>query len=414
MSTILGRSMQGWRLVLPAVAAVMLSAGTAKADAVTDWNAKANEIIGASGMGTPPAHRAMAIVQTATYEAVNAITKKYAASAIKMQAKVKPGAAVDAAIAAANRVVLSKLVPSQQAAIDAAYQAAVGKVAEGAAKTSGVEVGESAGAAVLAASADDGAGKRESYRPMTNPGVWVPTATAAASTWVQRKPWLLKNAAQFRPAPPPALKSAEYAKDYNEIKAIGEKGSTTRTPEQTAIVQFWEATGPGIYHGLARSVAVAPGREITQNARLLAVTAQVLDDAMIAVFDAKYQYNFWRPVTAIRNGDNDGNDATERDPAWAPVIDTPMHPEYPCAHCILISSLGGVLSAAIGKSAVTLSTASPTAKGAQRSWKKVDEVVQEVSTARIHAGLHYRFSTVVGLSMGKQLGALAAAKYTSK
>ncbi|HWO20358.1 MAG TPA: vanadium-dependent haloperoxidase [Kofleriaceae bacterium] len=406
--------MQGWRLVLPAVAAVMLSAATANADAVTDWNAKANEILGASGMGTPPAHRVMAILQTATYEAVNAITKKYQPSGIKVQVQPKPGASVDVAIAATHRVVLSKLVPAQQAAIDAAYQAAVGKVADGVPKTSGVEVGEAAGAAVLAARADDGAATRESYRPVTTPGAWVPTASAAASHWVQRKPWLMKNASQFRPAAPPALKSEVYTRDYNEIKAIGEKGSTTRTAEQTALAQFWEATGPGIYHGLVRSIATAPGREITQNARLFAAAAQALDDAMIAVFDAKYHYSFWRPVTAIRNGDNDGNDATERDPTWTPLIDTPMHPEYPCAHCILISSISGVLQAGIGKGAVNLSTASPSAKGAQRSWKKIDDLVQEVATARIQGGLHYRFSTVVGLAMGKQISALAAAKYTSK
>jgi hypothetical protein len=413
MSTILGRSMRGWRLVLPAAAAVLLSASTAKADVITDWNVKANEILGAAGMGPPPAIRTMAILQTATYEAVNAITKKYPAGAIKLQAK--PGASVDAAVAAAHRVVLTKLVPAQQAAIDAAYQAAVGKVADGAPKASGIEVGERAGEAILAARAEDGAGTRESYRPMTAPGVWVPTAAAGASQWAQRKSWLLKSASQFRPAAPPALKSEAYAKDYNEIKAIGEKGSTTRTPEQTAIAQFWEVTTPTIYHGVVRSVAAAPGRNVTQNARLFAAATQAADDAVIAVMDAKYQYSFWRPVTAIRNGDNDGNDATERVANWAPLIDTPMHPEYPCAHCILAGSLGGVLQAELGKGAVpTLATTSSAAKGAQRTWKTVDEFVQEVANARVYAGVHFRSSTVVGVTMGKQIGALAAAKFPRK
>jgi PAP2 superfamily len=137
-----------------------------------------------------------------------------------------------------------------------------------------------------------------------------------------------------------------------------------------------------------------------------------MDDALIAVFDAKYHYNFWRPVTAIRNGDIDGNDATERELSWLPFIDTPMHPEYPCAHCIVAGAVGAVLQAEIGGGSVpTLTTNSTTAKGAARSWTKVDDFVQEVSNARIYDGVHYRNSTEVGRIMGKQVGDLAAAKY---
>src|SRR4029434_7405720 len=168
------------------------------------------------------------------------------------------------------------------------------------------------------------------------------------SQWPQRKPWLMTSPAQFRPGPPPALTSAVWARDYNEIKAIGGKNSTRRTDEQTAIARFWEATMPPIYHGVVRSVATMAGREVTQNARLFAAVTQASDDALIAVMDAKYHYNFWRPVTAIRNGDIDGNDATERDPSWAPFIDTPMHPEYPCAHCIVSGTVGTVLQGEIG------------------------------------------------------------------
>ena len=175
----------------------------------------------------------------------------------------------------------------------------------------------------------------ETYRPHTTAGVYVPTVIPVVPQWPQRKPWVMTSAAQFRPGPPPTLTSEVWARDYNEIKALGGKNSTRRTAEQTEIARFWEATAPPIYHGVVRSVATVPGREVTQNARLFAAVTQATDDALIAVFDAKYHYNFWRPVTAIRNGDIDGNDATERDPSWTPFIDTPMHPEYPCAHCIL-------------------------------------------------------------------------------
>jgi hypothetical protein len=222
----------------------------------------------------------------------------------------------------------------------------------------------------------------------------------------------MTSADQFRPGPPPDLKSELWARDYNEIKSLGAKNSTSRTAEQTDIARFWETTAATIYFPVVRSVANAPEREATQNARLLAVVAQAMDDALIAVFDAKYHYNFWRPITAIRNGDTDGNDATERDASWAPFIDTPMHPEYPCAHCIHAATVGTILEAEIGAGPLPkLSTSSPTAAGAVRSWTRIDDFVHEVANARIYDGVHYRNSTEVGTAMGKKIGALTAAKY---
>ncbi len=240
----------------------------------------------------------------------------------------------------------------------------------------------------------------------------MPTVIPIAVQWPKRKPWLMTNPAQFRPGPPPMLTSEAWARDYNEIKALGGKNSTQRTAEQTQIARFWEATLPPIYYGLVRSVATVPGRDVTQNARLFAAVTQAIDDAMIAVFDAKYHYNFWRPVTAICNGDLDGNDATEPDPSWAPFVDTPMHPEYPCAHCIIAGAVGIVLEAEIGAGPVpVLTTTSSTANNSARSWKKVDDFVQEVSLARIYDGVHYRISTQVGTAMGKQIGALAVTRF---
>jgi hypothetical protein len=285
-------------------------------------------------------------------------------------------------------------------------------IADGPAKTAGIAVGGQAAAALLALCADDGAATPESYRPRTTPGVYVPTVIPAVPQWPQRKTWLMTTPDQFRPGPPPPLTSEVWARDYNEIKALGGKNSPHRTPEQTEIARFWEATLPPIYHGIVRSVATAPGREVTQNARLFMAVTQATDDALIAVLDAKYHYNFWRPVTAIRNGDVDGNDATERDPSWTPFIDTPMHPEYPCAHCIVSATVGTVLRAEIGAGPMpTLTTTSSTANGAARSWSTTDAFIQEVAQARIYDGVHYRTSTEVGTAMGKQIGELAAVKY---
>jgi PAP2 superfamily len=294
-------------------------------------------------------------------------------------------------------------MPGQQAAIDADYQAALKPLPDDRAKTDGIAVGEQAAAAVLASCADDGAMAPNTYRPHTTPGVYVPTVFPAVPHWGKRRPWVMTSGQQFRPGPPPALTSEAWKRDFDEIKALGSKTSTKRTPEQTAIATFWEATAPVVYWPVARSVAEAPGRDATDNARLLAMAAMAMDDALIAVFDAKYTYNLWRPVTAIRNAEGDA-----RDPGWTPFIDTPLHPEYPCAHCIVSAALGAVLEAEIGSGPTPLlRSSSSTAGGAVRTWKTVGDFVQEVAVARIYDGVHYRTSTEVGTDMGKKVGALA-------
>jgi hypothetical protein len=393
--------------LLPALTALLL-AGVAHADVVTDWDIAAGDIVNDSNLPTPVANRVFAIVQTASYRAANSITGRYGGG----HTERRGAASVDAAIAAAHHATLAALLSAQKAAIDTAYETALAKIATGAEKDAGIAVGEREAAATLAERAGDGADAAESWRPRTAPGVYVPTVIPAVPQWPGRKPWLMTGAAQFRPGPPPALTSAQWARDYNEIKAIGAQNSTTRTPEQTAIARFWETHRPTIYHGILRSVANQPGRDVTQNAHLFMAAAQAIDDAIIAVFDGKYAFNFWRPITAIRNGDQDGNDATERDASWRPLIDTPLHPEYPCAHCIVAAAVGTVLEAEIGNGpAPKLTTTSPTAAGAARSWTSAAAFVAEVGDARIYDGVHYRNSTEVGAAMGRKVGALAVAKY---
>lgn len=394
-----------------AIAALLLAAPTVRADAVTDWNLRAGEFIIAASLITQPASRVMAISHTAAFEAANAITKRYAwAGSSRLEAPA--GASVEAAIAAAHRTALVRLLPAQQPAIDAAYRTALSAIAEGTPKDTGVAVGERSALALLAQRADDGAAAPEAYRPFTAAGRYVPTALPAVPQWPQRKPWLMSSAAQFRPAPPPALTSERWARDYNEIKAFGARNSSVRSAEQTEIARFWETTAAPIYHGVVRSVAELPGRDLMRNARLFAAITQAIDDSMIAVFDAKYHHAFWRPITAIRNADNDGNDATEREASWLPFIATPMHPEYPCAHCIQAGTVGAILQAEIGAGPQpVLSTTSSTANGALRRWPSVEAFMQEVGNARIYDGVHYRFSTEVGADMGRKVGALAVARF---
>ena len=371
----------------------------ARADAVTDWNTVATELVVEAKLGTPPANRLMAMVQTAVHDAV--------AAALAQQPGDSTAAA--AAVAAANRATLARLMPAQAAAIDAAYQAAIGPLADGPAKASGIAAGEQAAARVLTWRADDGAGAPDRYRPHALPGAYVPTAGVAGASWGQRTPWLMDSPSRFRPGAPPALGSTQWARDYNEIKAMGSKASTQRSAEQTEVARFWEYSLPPIYHALVRSAAEAPGRGVAQNARLFAAASQAMDDALIAVFDAKYHYGFWRPVTAIRNGDLDDNPATELDAGWTPLIDNPMHPEYPSAHSILAGALAEVLRAEFaGARMPALQTRSPSAKNAVRRWDSVDAFAREVGDARVWEGIHFRHSTEVGVAMGRQIGALAA------
>jgi hypothetical protein len=390
-----------------ALLAMSVVATAANADVVTESNASAAEIACASGLPTPAVNRVMALVQTAVYAAANSVSRRYPDDGFELDAA--PGASIAAAIAAAQHAALSDLLPSQHAAAEDAYLTALRKLPDDAARKAGVAAGERAAAAVLAARRDDGATAPDSYRPRTSPGVYVPTSGTVATQWPARKPWLMNNAAEFRPGPPPELTGERWARDYKEIKRIGSRSSTVRNTEQTAKARFWETTLPTIYYGLVQNVAAQPGRDVTQNSRLYAAVTQAIDDAMIAVFDAKYHYGFWRPITAIRNGDIDDNNATLVDLTWTPFIETPLHPEYPCAHCIVAATVGTVLLAELGGSREpTWRTVSPTANGAAREWTSIEAFVQEVADARVYDGVHFRYSTEVGTEMGRRVGALAA------
>jgi hypothetical protein len=388
-----------WPIIL------LLVAFAARADIVTDWGDTATEIADEG----PNTIRTMALAQNAVYEAVNAITARYPRDRIDLGPA--QGASIEAAVAAASRAVLLQEAPELKEKIEAAYARALATIAVGEARTNGIGVGERAAADVLTKHSHD-LESIEPYRPVTSPGVYVPTTIPTGWSLGQRRPWFMKGAAQLRPGPPPALKSALWARDYNEIKAVGSATSTVRTAEQTDIARFWATALPDIHLGLARSVATAPGREVTRNARLYAAVAAAMNETETSVFEAKYHYLFWRPITAIRNGDRDDNPATERDADWVPLITTPMQPEYPCAHCMLAAAVNTVLRAeAGGSSALNLSTTSNTARGVTRRWTSTDAVVQEVSMARIWGGVHYRTSTEVGNHMGEQVGELVARAY---
>ena len=383
-----------------------LFSGNTNADVVNDWNRISVEIIVSEVKSPSMASHVLAMTQSSVFEAVNAITREYPAKS--MLEPVQEEASVEAAVASANREMLMYLLPKQEQAIEAAYDATINKIPEGDARENGIKVGLAASHAVVEWRNSLKGAEPEPYRPQTVPGVYVPTVQLAGPNWGKRATWVLDSSDQLRPAAPPALESKEWSRDYNEVLQLGAKDSAIRTDDQTEAALFWQATAPSIYHPVLRSVTRMPGREVTQNARLLAIAARAIDDALVAVFDAKYHYQFWRPVTAIRNGDQDSNEQTERVADWTPLIPTPMHPEYPCAHCVVSGAIAGVLQAELdGKPVPTLSTTSPALPGVTRSWQSIDDFAQEVADARIYDGVHYRTSAETGTALGKAVAELA-------
>jgi hypothetical protein len=390
-------------LVTIALATVFVSA--AHADVIMDWNAKGDAI--AAEKQVLLQTRVMSMLHIAMFEAVNAIERKYAP--YKLTLSADRSTSKDAAAATAGHDVLLAIYPDQETMLDAALSASLSGIPESDGKAKGIALGKEAAEGVIALRANDGTGAQESYRPHTKAGVYVPTVTPLFSTFGASTPWVMTSGSQFRPGPPPALDSETWTRDVNEIRELGGRNSTVRTPEQTTIGRFWFLVGPRTFNPIVRQAAIAKNMDVVDCARLFALASIAGNDALVAVFDAKYQYNFWRPITAIRNADITQNAATPRDESWLPLGDTPMHPEYPCAHCIVSAAVSTVLRNLVGDEFGEFSLTSPTAPGVVRKWRRLQDYGDEVANARIYAGFHYRFSTEVGKDMGKKIGELTVA-----
>jgi len=383
--------------------------GFANADVITDWNEKAVSAGYAARISPSLSARNIAMVHVAMFEAINSIEPRYAPYRARLA--VEAGASPEAAASAAARYLLVRMYPDRAKEIERAYESSLGAVADGPAKSEGIRLGEQAAMAILAERTKDGADARNTYRPFTIAGRYVPTVFPVNSGWGAVRPFVLKTSSQFRPTPPYALSSAQWAKDYNEVKRMGAKSGSARTAEQTEIARFWAFVGPATYNPVARHLAAANNLGVPENARLFALFSMAAADAAVAIFEAKYKYNFWRPVTAIRNGDLDGNKSTERDPSWEPLIDTPMHPEYPCAHCTFQSTAASVLEAFFGDHVPAFKLTSTTAPGVTRTFDKLSDYVAEVINARVYDGVHYRTSGEAGAAMGRKIGQYAAQNY---
>jgi hypothetical protein len=371
----------------------------AVANVITDWDTKAVAVAAPAPLG----QRELAMVHVAMFDAVNSIERRYRPYLVQLNAPKTTSQ--EAAAATAAGTVLVGLHPEKAGDMKVALATYLATIADGEAKSDGIKLGEAVAAKVLQARANDGAHAADAYRPKTKPGVYVPTPITVASVWPGLASFALTKPSQFRPQPPISLESKEWADDYNELKAYGGKTSTKRSAQQTETARFWLMVGAPAYHPIPRQLVAAKQMSVIDSARFMALFAVALTDAYIAVFDAKYHYEFWRPITAIRNGDIDGNPATELEATWQPIDNTPMHPEYPCAHCIQSGAAVAVIKSVLGSVDIPeVSVTSSTAPGITHRWTKLDVFSDEVANARIWAGFHYRFSTRVGTDMGLQIG----------
>ena len=388
-------------LAVIAALVVLGAPAAACANVIADWDEKAINLL--KPLPNYPAERVMGMVHCAMFDAVNSIERRYRPYLVQLTAE--PSTSKEAAAAAAAATVLAAVDEKTATETKGALANYLARIPDGAAKLEGIRLGEAVAAKVLEARANDGADAPDDYRPRTTPGVYVATPILAASTWPNVKPFALTKPDQFRPEPPIPLESKEWARDFNEIKEYGRKVSDKRTAEQTEAARFWLMTGPGAYHPFARQLVLAKQMNVLDSARFMTLVAIGLNDAYIAVFDAKYHYNFWRPITAIRNGDIDNNPATDREASWQPIDNTPMHPEYPCAHCIVSGTVRGIVKATLESEDIPeIAITSTITPGVTHRWTTMATFTDEVANARIWAGFHYRFSTRVGTEMGRAIG----------
>jgi hypothetical protein len=409
----------------------------ARGNEVILWNETALKVVAAGGQDGIVTTRTLAMVHAAVHDALNAISRRY--DAYFFEGPGNPDASLDAAVAAAAHVVLVGVVPSfgtpaqrvaALAMVEQAYATALARQPDGPARTGGVAVGRAAGAAMLSLRKNDGATRDVPYTPGTGPGKWrahpnpVPanppitnpeTAPGYASSirpgWGEVTPFTLLSAAQFWLAGPPALTSAAYARDYNEVKNLGGKISTARTADQTEIARFW-FEGPPAWNRIARVVAGDRALDVRDSARLMALMNMAMADGYIAGFKIRYVYDLWRPVTAIRDGDADGNDATAGDPAWDSHQNTPAVSDYPSTQSTFSAAAAVILAGVLGADQVSFSSTSGAPFAAiTRSFASFSQAARESADSRVYAGIHFRTACEDGLALGHKIGQRAFALY---
>ncbi len=389
---------------------------TPAANVVIEWNQVLLDTFKADRPAPLPAIRDLAIVHAAIYDAVNAIDRSY--TPFFADVKASRGASLEAAAAQAAHDTLTALFPAHQGTYDATLAADLQGIPPGRARQ-GVAVGQAVAQQILDWRSTDGSSAQVPYTPGSGPGVWQPTppafAPAFAPQWGHVTPFAIPSGSMFRPPPPPALTSAEYTAAFNEVKNLGAAVGSTRTADQSQIAQFWYGTTPpgsavgsvtpaGYWNQIAQDMSQRFGDSLVQDARLFALLNLSQADASIAVWDAKYTYNFWRPVTAIRAADTDGNPDTAPDPAWSSFLITPPHPSYISGHSGVSSASAAILADFFHRDAISFSFSSDSTPGVTRSFASFSAAAQEASDSRVYAGIHWRFDVQRGAVVGHSVG----------
>jgi hypothetical protein len=398
----------GKRIQSALLAALLLvGAGNAYADPVTDWNAIMQETV----VTVPDPFlqiRSATMTQLAVFEAVNAIVRDY--QPYLGQIAAPAGASPEAAAIAAAHRTLVVLHPGSAEQLDALKATSLAAIPDGQAKNDGVAVGEAAANAILASRADDGANKVVPYTPGTRPGDWQPTPPGFVPAFGpgigEVDTFGIKNGRQFRLNPPPALHSDKYARDYNEVKKFGDVNSTSRPQDRTDVARFYGVTdGIPIYNPAARQVSQAQGKSLSENARIFALVNVAIFDGAVAVFETKYFYDLWRPVTAIREGDKDRNRKTDPDPNWLPLIETPPFPSYPSGHGGFGNAARYVLEQIFGDDGHSITLSNPLAPGIVLRYTSWKQITDDIADARVYGGVHFRFDQEAAERQGRRVGA---------
>ncbi len=382
----------------------------ARGNAVTHWNTVATNAFTPSQGTNPMAQsRTLAILHAAIHDAVNAIDRRfepYTRGLLKT-----PLASVDAAVAAAAHDVLVRLLPDQAAMVEAAYEQALARIVDGAAKSSGIFTGQAAAAANIARRQKDGSGNAAQpvYEPRPGPGEYQftpPFNVAAQPSWGKVMPFII-DLHEHALEGPQRLASRAYALDHAYIKAIGERTSLIRTPEQSEIAEFWYEDSPLGWNRIANTAVRDRGMDPWSSARVLALVNFAMADGFIAGFEAKYRFLFWRPETAIRAAATDGNRWTTPDSTWEPFLITPPVPDYPSTHTVLGWAAAQVLIELLGDK-MRFTADSLTLQGVTRDFKRFSAAADENGLSRLYAGIHFAYAVKEGRSHGRSIGRAVA------
>jgi len=384
-------------------------------DMVVQWNEQLLDAIRITKPAPPIATRAMAIVHTAIYDAVNSIYNEY--QPYYTMAAVHPKASADAAVAAAAERTLSSLFPTMQSTFVAAFHASLATVPDGIREDQGVAAGQYVADMILALRANDGANYVVGYNSGSNPGNWVPTAPGylppALPQWGYVDPWAMSSRDQFRVITPPDMTGERWTIDYNMVRDLGRIDSTIRTPAQTEVAKIWAggpgtATPPGQWNMIAQDLAMSQGNSLYQNARMFAILNVSLADAAISAWDSKYEFDLWRPITAIQYGDLDGNPATEKDAGWTPLLTTPNFPGYTSGHSTFSGAGSAALAGFFGTDHLEFKLESEVPGVSTRYFDSLAWAAREAGFSRIFGGIHFNCDNVEALTAGRGIGELVS------